>query len=249
VVYLGDDLEAGRAVAIKVLKDDIASGVAVGRFLREITIHTRVPHENIVQVLDSGEVDGVPFLVLPYVANGSLRQRLQREGQLPWDDVLRVTRDVGSALDAAHKAGVIHRDVKPENILLGTDQALLADFGIARAFSEAATERLPESGIVIGTAGYMSPEQCEGIRELNARSDLYSLACVTYEMLAGEPPYTGPTRMAVAAKQLTLPVPSVRLLRTGLPEAVDAVFRKALAKVPADRYQDASHFEEALVPT
>ena len=245
-VYLADDLIAGHPVAVKVLKPALASAVATDRFLREIELVRHLRQANILPVLDAGEAEGVPYYVMPWVDGESLRRRLDRERHLEIEEAVRITRALANALDAAHAKGIIHRDVKPENILLTGDQVFLADFGIARAISQAAGDRLTDSGLAIGTPGYMSPEQASGEREVDARSDIYSLGCVAYEMLAGEAPYTGPLAQAVVAKQLSLPVPSLTVVRDTISDGVDDVVRRALSKVPADRYQKAGSFSDAF---
>jgi len=245
-VYLADDEVSGRAVAVKVLRPELAGAVMTDRFLREIAVVKQLQHPNVLSLLDAGEADGLPYYVMPWVDGESLRHRLKRERQLPLDETVRITRDIAAALEAAHRANIVHRDVKPENVLLTGDQVFLADFGIARALSQAAGERLTDSGLAIGTPGYMSPEQASGERDVDTRSDVYSLGCVVFEMLAGEAPYTGPSAHAVVAKQLSLPVPSVRVVRNSVPTMVDDVIGRALAKVPADRYQNAGAFARAL---
>ena len=244
-VYLADDLKHHRPVAVKVLRPELASVLGPERFLREVEIAARLNHPHILALYDSGEADGFLFYVMPYVKGESLRHRLEREQQLPIDEALGITRQIASALDHAHAQDVIHRDVKPENILLYEGEAMVADFGIALA-SAAAGERLTQTGLVVGTPEYMSPEQSLGERALDARSDVYSLACVLYEILAGEPPYTGRTAQAVIAKRLTDPVPAVRRLRTTVPAAVEQALMKALAKTPADRFASTGAFAEAL---
>ena len=244
-VYLADDLKHHRPVAVKVLRPELASVLGPERFLREVEIAARLNHPHILALYDSGEADGFLFYVMPYVKGESLRHRLEREQQLPIDEALGITRQIASALDHAHAQDVIHRDVKPENILLYEGEAMVADFGIALA-SAAAGERLTQTGLVVGTPEYMSPEQSLGERALDARSDVYSLACVLYEILAGEPPYTGRTAQAVIAKRLTDPVPAVRRLRTTVPAAVEQALMKALAKTPADRFASTGAFVEAL---
>ena len=244
-VYLADDLKHHRPVAVKVLRPELASVLGPERFLREVEIAARLNHPHILALYDSGEADGFLFYVMPYVKGESLRHRLEREHQLPIDEALGITRQIASALDHAHAQDVIHRDVKPENILLYEGEAMVADFGIALA-SAAAGERLTQTGLVVGTPEYMSPEQSLGERALDARSDVYSLACVLYEILAGEPPYTGRTAQAVIAKRLTDPVPAVRRLRTTVPAAVEQALMKALAKTPADRFASTGAFVEAL---
>src|SRR5205823_5738691 len=244
-VYLADNLKHHRPVAVKVLRPELASVLGPERFLREVEIAARLNHPHILALYDSGEADGFLFYVMPYVKGESLRHRLEREHQLPIDEALGITRQIASALDHAHAQDVIHRDVKPENILLYEGEAMVADFGIALA-SAAAGERLTQTGLVVGTPEYMSPEQSLGERALDARSDVYSLACVLYEILAGEPPYTGRTAQAVIAKRLTDPVPAVRRLRTTVPAAVEQALMKALAKTPADRFASTGAFVEAL---
>ena len=225
-VYLADDLKYHRRVAVKVLRPELASVLGADRFLREVEIAASLNHPHILALYDSGEADGLLFYVMPYVKGESLRHKLEREQQLPIDDALRITRQVASALAHAHDQGVIHRDVKPENILLYESEAMVADFGIALAVSAAAGARLTETGLVVGTPEYMSPEQALGERELHARSDVYSLGCVLYEMLAGEPPFTGPTAQAVIAKRLADPVPAVRRLRDAVPTGVRSEERR-----------------------
>src|SRR2546422_653645 len=245
-VYVADDLKYHRTVAVKVLRPELASVVGPDRFLREVEIAAKLNHPHILALYDSGEADGLLFYVMPYVKGESLRHKLERERELPIDEAIRITRQVASALGHAHDQGVIHRDVKPENILLYEGEAMVADFGIALAVSAAVGERLTETGLVVGTPEYMSPEQALGERELHARSDIYSLGCVLYEMLAGEPPYTGPSAQIVIAKRLTDPVPSVRRLRDTIPPAIDGAGSKALAQAPADRFVTAAQFAEAL---
>ncbi|HJU66128.1 MAG TPA: serine/threonine-protein kinase, partial [Gemmatimonadaceae bacterium] len=188
VVYLARDLRYERRVALKVLAPELAEALGPGRFLREIEIAARLSHPRIVPLLDSGTVDGLLFYVMPFVEGDSLRQRLDREKQLPVDDAVEIARQVAAALAFAHGHGIVHRDIKPENILLSGGEALVADFGIARAVTVAGGSRLTASGIALGTPTYMSPEQASGVPDVDARSDVYSLACVLYEMLTGEPP-------------------------------------------------------------
>src|SRR5213594_3605585 len=212
-VYLADDLKHRRHVAVKVLRPELAAAIGPDRFLREIEIAAKLNHPHILALYDSGRADEFLFYVMPYVKGQSLRHRLHREKPLPIEEAIAVTRDAALALDHAHAQGVIHRDIKPENILLHEGEAMVADFGIALAVRAAAGDRLTGTGLVVGTPGYMSPEQALGERVVDARSDVYGLGCVLYEMLAGEPPYTGPTAQAVLAKQLADPVPGVRRLR------------------------------------
>src|SRR5881409_407674 len=244
-VYLADDLKHRRKVAVKVLRPELASAIGPERFLREIEIVAKLNHPHILALYDSGEADGFLFYVIPYVKGESLRQRLHREKLLPIEEAIGVTRHAASALDHAHAHGVIHRDIKPENILLHEGEAMVADFGIALAVTGGG-QRLTDRGVWVGTPEYMSPEQALGDRALDARSDVYSLGCVLYELLAGEPPYTGPTAQAVMAKRLTDPVPGVRRLRATVPAGVEKALRKALATEPADRFGTTAAFAEAL---
>jgi serine/threonine-protein kinase len=245
-VYLAQDLKHGRPIALKVLRPDLAAALGPGRFLREIEIAARLTHPNILPLHDSGEAGGLLYYVMPYVDGESLRSHLAREGPLPLDQALAIAREVASALGYAHEHGVVHRDIKPENVLLESGHAVVADFGVARAVWELAGDRLTETGIAVGSPAYMSPEQAGAEERLDGRSDIYALGCVLYEMLVGEPPFTGPTPRAVAAKHLRQSVPSARITRPGVPAAVDWVIRTALAKVPADRFSDAAHFAAAL---
>ena len=244
-VYLAHDLKHGRHVALKVLRPELAAALGPERFLREIQLTARLQHPHILPLFDSGEAVGQLWYVMPYVEGESLRQRLMREKQLPEDDALRIARDVGSALDYAHDHGTVHRDVKPENILLERGEAVVADFGIAHAVSAAGRGRLTETGLVLGTPAYMSPEQAMG-DEVDARSDVYSLGCVLYEMLTGEPPYTGLSPQAIIAKRFGEPVPHVRTLRENVPAAVEAAVTKAMAKLALDRFVTARAFVDAF---
>jgi serine/threonine-protein kinase len=246
-VFLADDLKHHRKVAVKVLRPELASILGPDRFLREVGIAAALNHPHILALHDSGEAGGFLFYVMPYVKGESLRQRLERETQLPIEDTIVIARQVASALDYAHAQGVIHRDVKPENILLHEGEAMVADFGIALAVSAVAGGRLTETGILVGTPQYMSPEQALGERTVDARSDVYSLGCVVYEMLAGEPPYTGPTAQALITKRLVDPVPAVRRLRAAVPAGVEHALLTALAKAPFDRFASTLAFADALV--
>ena len=245
-VYLAKDVKHDRDVAVKVLRPELAAALGPERFLREIKIAARLHHPHILPLHDSGEVDGFLYYVMPYVEGESLRDRLNREKQLPLDDALQFAREVADALSYAHSHDVIHRDIKPENILLEAGHAVIADFGIARAIDEAGGEKLTETGLAIGTPSYMSPEQASGETVLDGRSDVYALGCVLYEMLAGEPPYTGPTAQAIIAKRFSDPIPSARRIRQAIPETIDAAIHKALEPAPADRFAMASEFAEAL---
>ncbi|HMA42118.1 MAG TPA: protein kinase [Gemmatimonadales bacterium] len=245
-VYLARDLKYDRPVALKVLRPELTAALGAERFLREVRISARLDHPHILTLIDSGESDGFLWYVLPYVHGESLREALNRERQLELGRALTITRQIAGALDYAHRQGVIHRDIKPENILLHEGEAMLADFGIAVAVREAGGNRLTESGLSLGTPQYMSPEQATGERELDARSDVYSLGAVLYEMLTGEPPHTGATMQAVIAKLLTERPTRVRTVRDTVPEGVDNAVAKALAKVPADRFHGAAEFAAAL---
>jgi tRNA A-37 threonylcarbamoyl transferase component Bud32/TolB-like protein len=245
-VYQATDVRHEREVALKVLRRELAVVLGADRFRNEIRVTARLQHPNILPVLESGEAAGLLWYTMPLVSGGSLRDRLARERQLPLNEALAITREVADALAAAHQQGIIHRDIKPENILLAGGHALVADFGIARALDAAGSERLTETGLTLGTPHYMSPEQSAGETRLDGRSDLYALGSVLYEMLAGEPPYTGPTGQAIIAKRLSLPVPSVRTLRETVPEAVDQALATALARTPADRFATTAEFATAL---
>ena len=245
-VYLARDLKHDRSVALKVLLPELAASLGPDRFQREIKLAARLQHPHILTVLDSGEAAGQLWFSMPYVEGESLRARLTREGQLPVEVALRITGETAQALQYAHEHGVIHRDIKPENLLLTQDgSTLVADFGIARALG-GGEERLTETGLSLGTPRYMSPEQASAERALDARTDIYSLGCVLYEMLAGEPPFTGPTAQVILAKRFSEPVPSVRRVRASVPAAVDLALQRALALVPADRFMTAAEFAQAL---
>src|SRR6266568_1691145 len=216
-VYLARDQKHDRDVAVKVLLPELSQSLGAERFLREINIAAQLTHPNILPLHDSGEAGGLLYYVMPFVVGESLRDRLTREKQLSLDDALRITCEVASALDFAHRHNVLHRDIKPENILLQDGHAMVSDFGIARAIDEAAEGQLTVTGITLGTPAYMSPEQSAGEHSLDARSDLYSLASVLHEMLAGEPPFTGPTAQSIIAKRLSGPPPRIRTVRPSVP--------------------------------
>ncbi|MGH7712383.1 MAG: protein kinase domain-containing protein, partial [Gemmatimonadaceae bacterium] len=245
-VYLADDLKHDRKVAIKVIKEDMASMLGLDRFMREIQVAAKLSHPNIMPLYDSGAVDGSPFYVMPYVSGESLRHKLQRDRQLPVAEAIALVRQVAAALTYAHARGLVHRDISPENILLHEGTALVTDFGIALALDQRPAERLTAHGMTLGKAEYMSPEQVTADQTLDARSDVYSLGCVLYELLAGEPPFTGATTQAIMAKRFTDPVPSVRRLRPAVPRAVDEALMTALAKAPADRFSSAAEFAAAF---
>jgi TolB-like protein len=244
-VFLAQDLRHHRPVALKVLRPDLAAALGPERFLREIAVAAQLAHPHILPLLDSGEAGGLLYYVMPYVEGESLRVWLDREQQLHLEDAVRIAREVAGALDYAHRHHVVHRDIKPENILFQEGHALVADFGIARAMSAAGDDRLTQSGLTVGTPSYMSPEQAAGNADVDGRCDIYGLGCVLYEMLAGEPPYTGPTAQAILAKRLSEPVPHLRTLRD-VPPAVEQAVTRALARAPADRFATAADFAAAL---
>ena len=246
MVYLADDLERRRKVVIKVLRSEVASRVDAERFLREIEISAHLTHPHILPLYDAGQSNGVPYFVMPYVSGGSLRARLTAEKQLPIGEALRLVREVADGLSYAHAMGVIHRDIKPENILLEAGHAVISDFGLARAIREAGGERLTADGIAVGTPVYMSPEQASGHDHLDQRTDVYSLACVLYELLTGDPPFTGTNPQAVIARKSLEAPRSLRAVRTTVSEPLERVVLKALAIVPADRFATASEFAHAL---
>ncbi len=244
-VYLALDVKHDRPVAIKVLKPDLASGVVEERFQREISIAAKLNHPRILPLHDSGSADGLLYYVMPYVEGKSLRERLDEEGHLTTEDAARIAREIGEALDYAHEQGVVHRDIKPDNILLTAGGAVVMDFGIASALEQAGGEQLTQTGMSVGTPRYMAPEQA-GHQPLDGRADQYSLACVVYEMLGGAPPFTGPTPAAILARHSVDPVPSLRTVRPGVSVSVEKVVEKALAKVPVDRFTSSVEFADAL---
>jgi len=245
-VYLGEDLRHDRQVAVKVLRPEIAAQLGADRFHREIMLTARLSHPHITPLLDSGESGTLLYYVMPFIEGESLRDRMRREHQLPVEDALRIACEVADALQYAHERGAIHRDIKPANILFQAGHAMVTDFGIARAVSQAGGDHLTMTGLVIGTPTYMSPEQATGDADVDARGDIYSLGCVLYEMLAGEPPFTGSTARAVLVKQLTQPPPDASLLREAIPAGVARAVRKALSRTPTDRFASAWEFAEAL---
>src|SRR6059036_176045 len=246
-VFLAEDLKHHRPVAIKVLHAELAAALGAERFLREIEIAARLQHPHILPLYDSGSAAGLLYYVMPFVEGESLRDRLTREKQLPLEDALRIATEVAGALAYAHSHGIVHRDIKPENIMLSAGSAVVADFGIARAVTAAgAGEHLTQTGTIIGTPAYMSPEQATGRADVDGRSDEYSLACVVYEMLVGEPPFTGPTAQAVIARHSLDLVSPPSIVRASIPDAVEAAILRALSKVPADRYTTTALFAEAL---
>jgi len=244
-VYLATDVRHRRRVAIKVLRPELGAVVGVQRFQREIEIAAGLTHPHILPLHDSGEAAGFVYYVMPFIEGESLRDRLRREAQLPLEEALRIVAEVGDALAFAHASGVVHRDIKPENILLRSGHAFVVDFGIARALSVAGVENLTQTGLAIGTPAYMSPEQFTTSEEIDGRSDVYSLALVLHEMLAGTNPLGGTSAQEMLARRFSGQVPSLRDIRE-IPEAVDTAIRKALARTPADRYSTAAEFVDAL---
>src|SRR5687767_1337076 len=238
-VYLAHDLKHRRDVALKVLHPAIAQTLGPSRFLREIETAARLTHPHILPLHDSGEAAGFLYYVMPYVTGESLRARMTRERQLPVEEAVRITCEVGAALDYAHRHGVVHRDIKPENILIEDGHAVVADFGIARVSRVLpGEETLTHAGVVIGTPAYMSPEQASGEIDLDGRSDIYSLGCVLFEMLAGRPPFTG-SGSSMFASHITEEPPSVRALRPGVPVVVDQAIKRAMAKRSGERFATA----------
>jgi eukaryotic-like serine/threonine-protein kinase len=244
-VYLAEDAKHGREVAIKVLHADLGASIGSERFEREIRLAAQLQHPHILGLYDSGSAEGLLYYVMPFVKGESLRDRLAREGQLPIDDAIRITLEVADALAHAHKRGIVHRDIKPENILLTDEHALVADFGIAKAASEAGQNKLTQTGMAVGTPVYMAPEQASG-ETVGPTADIYSLGCVLYEMLAGDPPFTGKNAMALMAKHAMEQVPSIRIVRQSVPEEVEEAIFMAMGKSPADRPQTAAQFAELL---
>jgi hypothetical protein len=245
-VYLARDLKHDREVALKVLRADLSAVIGSERFLAEVRIASKLDHPHILTLIDSGSADGILYYVMPYVRGESLRAKLEREKQLSVDDALSITEQVASALDYAHAQGVVHRDIKPANVLLHQGEAVLADFGIAIGMKEASGERLTETGLSLGTPQYMRPEQATGNRALDCRSDVYSLGAVFYEMITGEPPVTGATAQVVIAKLLAERPVKLRVIRPTISVAMERATDKALAKVPADRFNSAGEFARAL---
>jgi len=247
-VYLAREARGQRAVAVKVMHPGLVADIGAERFLREMEIAASLAHPLIVPLSESGHAGGVPYYIMPYVEGESLYARLQRERQLPLEAALQITHDVAAALGYAHGRGVLHRDVKPENILLAGGRALVADFGLARAIGAADYRRLTETGVIVGTVFYMSPEQLREDRGLDQRADIYSLGCILFEMLMGGPPFTGRSLTEVATRILRAPVPSVSQARAGVPGSVDAALVRTLAKSAAGRFATMQEFAAALPP-
>ncbi len=246
VVFLARDLKHERRVAVKVLRPEVSVAIGAERFLREIQIAAALQHPHILPLHDSGQAHGLLYYVMPYVEGESLRERLDRERQLPLTDALRIAREVADALSAAHAHGVVHRDIKPDNVLLSGGHAVVADFGIARAISAAGGATLTTSGLAMGTPAYMSPEQAAGDQEVDGRTDIYALGCMVYEMLAGEPPFSGATPQAIMARHAVERPPTLTIVRPTVAPTVQRAIETALAKVPADRFQTAGQFADAI---
>jgi eukaryotic-like serine/threonine-protein kinase len=245
-VFLAHDPKHDRKVAIKVLKPELAAALGAERFVQEITTTAALQHPHILPLFDSGESDGLLYYVMPFIDGETLRGRMDREGQLSVDDTIAITKTIAGALDVAHRRGIIHRDIKPENILIQDGVALLADFGIAVTVNAAEGDRLTQIGLALGTPAYMSPEQIVGERELDARSDVYSLACVTYEMLSGDPPFVASNAHAVMAKHMTDIASPITVTRRDISASLAKALAKALSKAPADRYASAAAFATGL---
>jgi len=248
-VYLAIDEKHQRSVAIKVILPDITSSISGQRFLREIKFAAHLAHPNVLPLLDSGEADGFLYHVTPYMEGETLASRVKRERQLPIADAVRIAREIADALDYAHTEGIVHRDVKPENIILSKGHALIGDFGVARAIDVGGGERLTQTGIILGSPAYMSPEQASGERNLDGRSDIYALGCVVYEMLCGEPPLIGRTSMSTIARHLKQTPDSLRVVRDSITPGMDETVLKALSRLPADRFARAQEFGHALAVT
>jgi serine/threonine protein kinase/Tfp pilus assembly protein PilF len=246
-VYLAQDTKHDRTVALKVLHPELASSLGPDRFLREIKVAARLNHPHILPLFDSGETDGFLFYVMPYVEGESLRERLDRQKQLPVEEAVHHANAIASALDYAHRQGIIHRDIKPENVMLYEGEAMVMDFGIAKALSAATGDTLTQTGMMIGTPAYVSPEQAAGATDLDGRSDQYSLACMLYEMLSGERPFTGPTPQSVMTKRFTEPPKSVRAIRPNIPENLERAISKAMSVETEARFRSAAMFGQALM--
>jgi TolB-like protein/Flp pilus assembly protein TadD len=245
VVYRAQDTRHGREVAVKILHRELAATIGTDRFLQEIRTAARLNHPHIVPLHDSGESDGLLYYVMPFIGGQTVRQRLQRAGRIPADEAVLITRQVAGALDYAHRLGIVHRDIKPENVMLYEGEALVTDFGIAKALTVAGGENLTRTGTALGTPAYMSPEQAAGDEELDARSDQYSLACVLYEMLTGEPPFTGPTAQAVIAKRFA-ETPRPVTTAVGVSDSVGRAVMRALEREPNARFTTTAEFASAL---
>jgi eukaryotic-like serine/threonine-protein kinase len=246
LVYLAHDVHHDRKVALKVLHPDLGAALGPDRFRREIQVLSHLSHPHILPLYDYGEADGLLFYVMPYVEGESLAARLHRELQLPVDEAIRITCQVAAALDYAHRQGFVHRDIKPDNILLEDGQAIVADFGIAHAITPSDEEQLTKTGVTLGTPTYMSPEQAMAERDLDGRSDVYSLGCVLYEMLAGQPPFSGPTAQSILARHTLEHVPRITIVRGTVSRDVEDAIIQAMSKTRADRFRTAQEFADAL---
>jgi serine/threonine-protein kinase len=244
-VFLARDIKHDRAVAIKVLHPELSASIGADRFEREIRLAAKLQHPNILGLYDSGATDGLLYFVMPFIQGESLRDRLDRDGQLPIDDAVQYTLEIADALGYAHAQNIVHRDIKPENILISNGHALVADFGIARAAHESGGQKLTQTGMAIGTPVYMAPEQAAG-EAVGPTADIYSLGCLLYELLAGEAPFTGKNAMAIMARHAMETVPSIRIIRNTVPEEVEEAIFAAMAKTPTDRPQTAAQFAEIL---
>jgi eukaryotic-like serine/threonine-protein kinase len=246
-VFVAYDATLERSVVLKILPPELAAGVSLERFQREIRLATQLRHPHIVPVIGAGDAGGLPYYMMPFVTGESLRDRLRRQPQLPVHEAVQIACEVAQALDYAHSHDVVHRDIKPENVLLHDGHAVVADFGICRAITHSSdVDPITLAGMAVGTPQYMSPEQAAGEREIDGRSDIYSLGCVLYEMLVGEPPFTGRTAQAVIAKRFAGAVPSVRVVRPTVPTGVERAMLRALALAPDDRFQTGAEFAAAL---
>lgn len=246
-VFAATDTGLGRTVVIKTLPPGLAAGLSVERFRREIRLLAHLSHPNIVPIISAGDREGLLYYVMPYVAGETLRHRLEHDSPLAIADAVTIAIDIGEALDYAHRQGIVHRDIKPENILLVDNQAIISDFGIARAITRAVGEdTLTGTGMIVGTPGYMSPEQAAGEREIDGRADQYALGCMLYEMLTGAPPFGGKSAAVIVAHHMTTPAPLVRTTRIAAPPALDAVIQRAMAKAPDDRFRTAAELVRAL---
>jgi eukaryotic-like serine/threonine-protein kinase len=246
-VFVAQDAARGGRVVLKVLPPDLAAGVSLERFQREIRLAALLEHPNIVPVLSTGEAGGCPYYTMPYVTGETLRDRLRRVGQLPVEEAVRLAAEVGQALDYAHGHDIVHRDIKPENVLLHDGHAVVADFGICRAITHSTdADPITLAGMAVGTPQYMSPEQAAGERQIDGRSDVYSLGCVLYEMLVGEPPFTGRTAQAVIARRFAGVIPSIRVVRPVVPVELERAVLRALALDPDKRFHTGAEFARAL---
>src|SRR5512141_3143515 len=246
-VFLAQDSKHDRVVAIKVLHPDLAASLGPDRFLREIKLAARLNHPHILPLFDSGEANGLLYYVMPYVEGESLRERIDRDRQLPIQEAVKHTEAIASALDYAHRQGIVHRDIKPENVMLYENMAMVMDFGIAKAVSAAGTETLTQTGMMVGTPAYVSPEQAAGETNLDGRSDQYSLACMLYEMIAGERPFSGGTPQSIMAKRFTETPQPLQSVRSSVPPSVDWAVSKAMSTEASSRFTTSAQFSQALL--